>query len=167
MQSQNKLPIQTKTVRAECGAAVVEFALLLILLLIITGGIIEFGRTLWHYDALTKATRDGARYMSLADKADIQSVQMAQAKNLVMASANAAGISPALTASNVVVTCLNDSYQSVSCVDGTAPANIKVEISGYSATFIGEWMPLFNAGGNVHAGMAPLFQQHTTMRYMK
>src|SRR2546426_4881806 len=46
------------------GAAAVEFALLIIPLLMIVTGIIEFDRPFWYYDALVKGTRDGARYLS-------------------------------------------------------------------------------------------------------
>jgi len=42
------------------GAAVVEFAIVLTLMLLITAGIFEFGRAFEYYDALAKATRDGA-----------------------------------------------------------------------------------------------------------
>ena len=48
------------------GVAAVEFALLLFLLLILVAGIVEFGRAFWYYDALAKATRDGARFLSMS-----------------------------------------------------------------------------------------------------
>src|SRR5947199_7047109 len=88
------------------GAAAVEFALVLTVMLLITAGIFEFGRAFQYYDALAKATRDGARYMSSAAKATISSVAVATAKNLVVAEANAANLSPALTVAEVTVTCM-------------------------------------------------------------
>lgn len=51
-----KKPIQQK------GVAAVEFAILLPLLLLIVFGITEFGRALYAYNTLVKATRDAARY---------------------------------------------------------------------------------------------------------
>src|SRR5438309_8166220 len=103
------------------GAAIVEFAMVLTLMLLITAGIFEFGRAFQHYDALAKATRDGARYMSSAPKATISSVAVSNAKALVVTEANAANLSPVLTNADVVVTC-----NGAACVDGTAPPNMDV-----------------------------------------
>jgi len=46
------------------GAAVVEFALLIIPLMVLVFGITEFGRAIYQYDTLTKATRNAVRYLS-------------------------------------------------------------------------------------------------------
>src|SRR3989441_7028931 len=89
------------------GAAVVEFAIVLTLMLLITAGIFEFGRAFQYYDALAKATRDGARLMSAAPQATINNVALVNAKNLVVTEANAANLSPNLTTADVVVTCLD------------------------------------------------------------
>ena len=43
------------------GAAMVEFALILIPLLLITFGIIEFGMFMYNQQVLTNASREGAR----------------------------------------------------------------------------------------------------------
>ena len=43
------------------GAAMVEFALILIPLLLITFGIIEFGLLMYNQQVLTNASREGAR----------------------------------------------------------------------------------------------------------
>jgi Flp pilus assembly protein TadG len=141
------------------GAAVVEFAIVLTLMLLITAGIFEFGRAFQYYDALAKATRDGARYMSAAPKATISSVGVPAAKDLVVAAANAANLSPILTTGEVVVTCTP-----AACADGAAPPDmhIEVSISGYSIN-IGGVMP-FVSGTTSYTGvnLAP----HTTMRYM-
>lgn len=50
---------------ADRGAAVVEFALLLPLLLLILLGIIDFGRMLNAQETLTQAAREGARVVAL------------------------------------------------------------------------------------------------------
>ena len=47
--------------RSESGAAAVEFALLLPLLMMIVFGIIEFGLALYQQAILTNASREGAR----------------------------------------------------------------------------------------------------------
>ncbi len=46
------------------GVAMLEFALLLPLLLLILFGITEFSRALFQYDTLAKTTRDACRYLS-------------------------------------------------------------------------------------------------------
>jgi Flp pilus assembly protein TadG len=48
--------------RRQEGAAVVEFALCLIPLLLILGGIIDFGQAWYMQSVLTTASREGARY---------------------------------------------------------------------------------------------------------
>lgn len=48
----------------QSGAVLVELALLLFPLLLLVFGITEFGRAVYQYNALAKAVRDGARYLS-------------------------------------------------------------------------------------------------------
>ncbi|HEV8552420.1 MAG TPA: TadE/TadG family type IV pilus assembly protein [Casimicrobiaceae bacterium] len=141
----------------ERGAAIVEFAIVLSMMLLITAGIFEFGRAFQYYDALAKATRDGARYMSAAPKATINSVAVSDAKNLVVTAANAANVAPALTITEVVVTCTP-----AACADGTAPTDVEVSITGYSIN-IGGVMP-FVSGTTSYSGVT--LAPHTTMRYM-
>jgi Flp pilus assembly protein TadG len=50
--------------RKQNGVALVEFALALPLLLILTFITTEFGRALYQYNILTKSVRDAARYLS-------------------------------------------------------------------------------------------------------
>ena len=152
--------IQTK--RGAHGAAAVEFALLLIPLLLMVAGVIEFGRTFWYYDALTKATRDGARLMSMADKDTIESTK-GDAVDLVEAAANSAQVFPVFTKENVRVDCLSASYAVVACEDGTAPINVQVTIVDYDVT-IGGWIPLVTPTGTATWGAR--LPPSTTMRYM-
>jgi Flp pilus assembly protein TadG len=51
--------------RSECGAALVEFAIVLPLLLLLVFGIIDLGRLLYTYNNLTSAVREGARLASV------------------------------------------------------------------------------------------------------
>jgi Flp pilus assembly protein TadG len=46
------------------GVAAVEFAFLIIPMLLIVFGITEFGRAMYQYNTLVKSTRDAARYLS-------------------------------------------------------------------------------------------------------
>ena len=48
-------------VRSQAGAELVEFALVLPLLLLVFGGIIDFGLLLQRQQVLTNAAREGAR----------------------------------------------------------------------------------------------------------
>lgn len=48
--------------RQERGVAMVEFAIILPLMMLLILGVTELGRALIRYNVLTKAVRDGARY---------------------------------------------------------------------------------------------------------
>ncbi len=52
------------------GAIAVEFAFLLIPLLVMLTGITEFGRAMYYYNSLAKAARDAARLMSTQTPSD-------------------------------------------------------------------------------------------------
>jgi len=149
--------------RNQCGVAAVEVALVLIILLLILGGIFEFGRVFWFDNAMTKATRDGARLMSVTNALVINSQGVPAAQSLVAAEANAARVSPPLLAANVQVDCLNDSFQTMTCADGTAPANVRVGIGNYSVV-IGGWFPLMSTLGGTVSYTVTIDPQ-TTMRY--
>jgi len=50
------------------GATIIEFALVLILLLTVMLGIVDFARMLWTWNAASEATRWGARVSVVCDK---------------------------------------------------------------------------------------------------
>lgn len=140
------------------GAAAIEFALLLILLLTIMAGIVEFGRAFWYYDALAKATRDSARYLTKVRESAtiaINAAQIDNAKEMVVNAALQAKV-PNFTAANVSVSC--DSACTL------APTYLTVSINAYPVT-IGGWIPIFLSTGvvSLNASISP----ETTMRYMK
>lgn len=56
--------------QAQRGVAAVEFALLVIPLLVLLTGITEMGRALYYYNAIAKAARDGARLLSTQTPSD-------------------------------------------------------------------------------------------------
>ena len=142
------------------GAATVEFALVLTLLITLMAGIFEFGRAFWYYDALTKATRDGARLMSVVPKATIET-GVTDAVDQVFKMVTDAGV-PNFTDANVTVTCLTAAFGTTACTNGTAPWGVRVQIVGYGMT-IGQFIPfLIGVNSNYTATLAP----HTTMRYM-
>jgi Flp pilus assembly protein TadG len=52
------------------GIAAIEFAILVIPLLVILTGITEYGRALYYYNTIVKSARDGARLLSTQTPAD-------------------------------------------------------------------------------------------------
>lgn len=135
------------------GAAAVEFAIVVSLLVLITGGIIEFGRVFWYYDALTKATRDGARYLSTAPN-PISNADKTKAYGIVEDTATKAGLPGFVGSNNVAISC--EPTTNPSC---SAPDYVKVEITGYSVAF-GSWFAMPLPAGNW------FLKPQTTMRYM-
>ena len=65
-------PMSSTVIRrsGQRGVAVVEFAILLVPLLVILTGITEFGRAMYTYNTLAKAARDAARLMSTQTPTD-------------------------------------------------------------------------------------------------
>ncbi|KQT10584.1 TadE/TadG family type IV pilus assembly protein [Ramlibacter sp. Leaf400] len=62
------------------GTAIIEFALVLPLLVLLSMVVVELGRAMYQYNALAKSVRDAARYLSM----QAPDTQVAQAKNLVV-----------------------------------------------------------------------------------
>ena len=138
------------------GAAAIELALLLVLLLMFVTAIVEFGRAFWYYDALTKATRDGARYLSntrVSALVALDAATQTQAKTMVVNAATQAQV-PSFTAADVTVTC------EPNC---DAPVYVTVAINAYPLT-IGGWIPIILPVGS--ATWATTLSPSTAMRYM-
>jgi Flp pilus assembly protein TadG len=116
---------------SERGATLVEFAIAVTVLLTAMFGVIEFGRALWVHNALSDASRRGARYATLHT-----SGEMANVKNVVVYGNEAGGttpIVPNLTPDNVTV-----NYTSIGVNTGT----VSVGITNYQFQFV---IPLFGA----------------------
>ncbi|RZI43999.1 pilus assembly protein [Herbaspirillum sp. HC18] len=148
--------------RRQQGAIAVELAIVTTVMLLIVAGTIGFGRVFWYADALTKATRDGARLMSSWPAANINSAGVSAAQILVRNLANAAGVSPSLTVDNVQVECLDTAFAVAACVDGTRPDNVRVSITGFTIR-IGQLVPIIGGSALLNSdaiGLTP----HTTMR---
>ena len=126
------------------GVAAIEFGLLLVPMVTLAFGITEFGRAMYQYNAIAKATRDAARYMSMQTPGNANAATVA--RNLVVYGKTAPSVDPpdkplvpGLTIGNVVV---KDSsthpgthaLQPVSTGGGavTGVANlVTVEVSGF------------------------------------
>jgi hypothetical protein len=72
--------MQALTTSRQRGTAIIEFALSLPLLVLMSILVVELGRAMYQYNALTKSVRDAARYLSM----QLPNTQVAQAKNLVV-----------------------------------------------------------------------------------
>ncbi|APA67294.1 TadE/TadG family type IV pilus assembly protein [Janthinobacterium sp. 1_2014MBL_MicDiv] len=143
------------------GGAAVEFGIVLALLVTLLAGIFGFGRAFWYYDALTKATRDAARTMSVNAKASIASQGVPAARQTVVDAATSAGIDN-FSSANVSVSCLDKNLNDSSCTDGTAPGAIRVEIVNYTLS-VGQYLPfVIGSATSYSTPLAP----RTTMRYM-
>ncbi len=93
----------------QTGAAVVEFALVVILLITLLFGMIELGRALFTWNSAVDATRRGARIASIAAVGD---------KSTVLAEMRLS--MPELTAANVNLEySIDGNFPGASCVRGT------------------------------------------------
>jgi len=100
----------------ERGAAAVEFALVMPILLVLVLGIVEFGRTYNIQTTLSSASREGVRVMAL----------QSSSSNARMATRSAA--SPAVTLSDSQIT-----VTPASCIGSTAAATVTIT---YPMSFI-------------------------------
>jgi hypothetical protein len=111
--------------RRQEGVAIVEFALILPFLLLLTFITTEFGRAIWEYNTLTKSVRDAARYLSL----QTPGTHVAEARNL-MVYGNLAGSGTPLALGLSTLNVPDPTWQTA----GTNPVinTVTVRISGYT-----------------------------------
>lgn len=123
--------------RKQRGAVLVELALLLGPLLILAFGITEFGRAVYQYNAIAKAVRDSARYLSQFAPGD--AVRIAEAQSLVFCGSidcnQRAPLVPGLTRDNVHIfdrtsQIVNNPYNLQSTGRGTVNL-VRVEVDGF------------------------------------
>ena len=157
-----KDPLKTSSRQAQRGVAAVEMAIVMVVMLLITAGMIEFGRTFWYFNALSKATRGAARVVSGVSTSDLadaatRAAALSSAQNLAVRVANGAGVRPAITIDNVLITCDGGSCGAAS------PGDVTVSISDFSVS-LGTWFPFVSStnGSLGRVNLAP----STTMRYM-
>lgn len=115
-----RLPIRRSRMR---GVAAVEFALVLMPMIMLATGVAEFGRAIYQYETLTKATRNAARYLSVFLPND-SAYPLAAAQCLVVYGSTTCGsagteLVPGLTTSMVIVC---DATHSTDCGDASDPS---------------------------------------------
>ena len=137
----------------QCGVALVEFALILPLLLILTFVTTEYSRALFQYNILTKSVRDAARYLSVYNPGDTTKFPIA--KNLVVyGNPSGTGVPLAIGLTTSLVP--NPVWQTA----GTAPVinTVTIRVTGYV------FQPLFTSAFGVNFGNLAFADISATMR---
>jgi Flp pilus assembly protein TadG len=140
--------------RSERGTQLVELAIVLPILLVLLAASAEFGRFFYTYQTLSKATRTGARYLTIESAAGTAD---AKARNLVVYGNESGTGSPVisgLTGSNVRVVRTGGS--------SAFPERVTVRIEGYT------YRPVFDLGkliGRPTFSLRVNVSPSTTMRY--
>ena len=106
------------------GTAIVEFALILPLLLLLTMITTEFGRAIYQYNTIVKSLRQATRYLSL----QTPNTKTTEAKNLVVFG-NIAGTGTALVPGLTVAKVATPTWQLV----GSDPLinTVTITVTGY------------------------------------
>ena len=137
----------------QSGVALVEFALILPLLLILTFVTTEYSRALFQYNILTKSVRDAARYLSVYNPGDTTKFPIA--KNLVVyGNPSGTGVPLAIGLTTSLVP--NPVWQTA----GTAPVinTVTIRVTGYV------FQPLFTSAFGVNFGNLAFADISATMR---
>lgn len=131
--------------RRERGSTLVEFAIGASVFITVLFGVLEFGRGLWTHNALSDATRRGARYAVNHPSSDVT-----QVKNVVVYGDPAGGTKPVVD--NLTVSKVDVQYSGFGLGEGTVAVSITnyqfqfslplvtrtITMPGYSTTLPGE-----------------------------
>jgi len=109
------------------GTAMVEFALVLPILLILTFTVTEFGRAFYQYNVLAKSVREAARYLSVRTAG----VDVDKAKNIIVYGKPGVGTTPVVQGLS-----LSNVPDPVWSTNGAFPAisTVTVSVTGYQFT---------------------------------
>jgi len=109
------------------GTAMVEFALVLPILLVLTFTVTEFGRAFYQYNVLAKSVREAARYLSVRTAG----VDVDKAKNIIVYGKPSGGSSPVVPGLS-----LSNVPDPVWSSNGAFPAinTVTVAVTGYRFT---------------------------------
>lgn len=145
------------------GSAAVEFALLLIPMLLLAFGVTEFGRAIYHYNTLLKSVRASARLLSHENPDSDRYVTLQdQARCLAVygnVQCSGQSLAPDLDKSHIKICdrkswsdckdAIQGSYRNVPTGEGTMQL-VAVRIDDYVFSFIG--LPLVTAGPTITFG---------------
>ena len=108
----------TRFRRDDRGAAAVEFALVLPILVVLVFGIVDFGRALFAYNYLTSAVREGGRFAAVQNSASAQAaVQTRMVDYLAQLNTLALPAVPAAKITSVPDNLANPRYITVTITD--------------------------------------------------
>ena len=114
------------TTSRQRGTAIIEFALVLPLLVLMSILVVEIGRAMYQYNALAKSVRDAARYLSM----QLPNTQVAEAKNLVVFGNPGGTGTPLLPGLNIAAHVPDPTWQDA----GADPVihTVTIQVSNYS-----------------------------------
>lgn len=144
------------------GAALAEAAISLPLVILMLGAAAEFGRFMYYYNTLGKATRAGARYIITREFSGPNAgTNLADARRLVVygnTAGNGANILNGGTLTTAMVEICGKIGTVTTCPATGTPQYVTVRITGYTYTPIFAFGPMQALGIDI--------QPSTTMRYM-
>ena len=144
------------------GAVAVEFALLLIPLVVMAFGVAEFGRAMYQYNTLAKTVRDSARLLSQQDAANVISYPLFEANAKCLAVHGTPDCSGPPLAPGLTTGMVQTSTSSTVSAAGTAINLVEVRITGYTFNFMFNPLVFF---GNTDTSIS-FGDIHTTMRQL-
>ena len=151
-------------IERQSGLAVVEFAIILPFIILMALAVTELGRGLYQYNTLTKAVRDGARYLSgtavdAAGDVDV-SPYTTNVQNLVVygdIDGDGTPLLPGLSTGNVIV----------SAIDVTMPGGSTLSPNHVQVTASYNFVPLFPALSALGYSMIPTMNATAIERALK
>jgi Flp pilus assembly protein TadG len=125
-------------IRQKKGAVAVEFAFVITLLMLIVGGVIDFGHYLYLRQVATNASRDGARYGSLYSNSTSNHATAAQIQSYIQQKYGpslgySAGTGPTVTATGA---------------GGASGTDLTVTVTGSKQWFLLDSLISSNANAN-------------------
>lgn len=115
---------------SQCGAAIVEFAIVAVLFFSLLLGIMDFGRMLFTWNAAAEATRWGARIAVVCDKLTPDQVRDRMRRIL-----------PQLTNANIVINYYNPLGTINNACDKASCKAVEVSLAGFTFDPISPFMP--------------------------
>lgn len=149
------LPTTRTQRRRQRGAAIVEFAFVLVPMLVLAFGVTEYGRAVYQYNTLVKSTRSAVRLLAQADPSlsTYDNQLMPQARCMaVHGNVDCEGpvLAPGLATANVRVCdrlhgtgCGGDDFSAVATGEGAIDL-VAVRIVNYEFSFLG--LPFVTTG---------------------
>lgn len=143
------------------GVVAVEFALLIIPMMILAFGVADYGRAIYQYNTLVKSVRDAARHLSQYNPTDVISYPQARNEAICLAmhgnkTCNGPTLVPGLTSSMIEVNPVT------ATAAGKTITLVEVRISDYVFDFMFNPANLFGNG----ADTLPFGDIRATMRQL-